>query len=100
MIILRPIIGDVKINAPIGSVLVDVIAATHVTNVGQIFAAPAISGKMPIVLTLSGRGRCVAIVSVVMVDVINIGNTNNDASYFIIVTTALLMMMLLFIIST
>ena len=87
MIILRPIIGDVEINVPIGFVLVDVEAATHVMNVGQIFAAPAILVKMPTVLTLSGRGRGVVIVSVVMVDVINIGNTNNDVSYYIIVTT-------------
>ena len=92
MVILRPIIGDVEINAPIGFVPVVVEAAAHVTNVRQKFAARAILGKMPIVLTLSSwnAGSCVAIVPVVMVNRIRnvIGNNNNDASYYIIVTTS------------
>lgn len=63
-------------------------AAAYVMNVMQKFAARAILDKMPIVLTLSGRG--VAVVPIVMVDVIRnvIGNTNNDSSYYIIVTTS------------
>ena len=86
MIILRPIIGDVEINVPIGFVLVDVEAATHVMNVGQIFAAAAILGTN-IVLTLNtwNAGSCVVIVPVVMVDAIQ--NNNNYVSYYIIVTT-------------
>ena len=77
MVITCPIIGDVKINAPIGFVPVVVKAAAHVTNVRQKVAARAILGKMNIVLTLSGRGVGIAIVPFVMVDVMN------DASYYI-----------------
>ena len=76
MVIICPIIGDVKINAPIGFVPV-VAAHSHVTNVKKEFAARAILGKMNIVLTLSGRGVGIAIVPFVMVDVMN------DASYYI-----------------
>ena len=73
-----PIIGDVRIDAPIGFVPVVVKAAAHVMNARQKFAARAILGKVHIVLTSSGRGVGVAVVPIAMVDVIVIGNTDND----------------------
>jgi len=76
--LLIPIIGDVRIDAPIGFVPVVVEAVAYVMNVKQIFAAPAILGKVHIVLKLSGRGVGVAVVPIVMVDAIVIGNNNND----------------------
>lgn len=76
--LLIPIIGDVRIDAPIGFVPVVVEAVAYVMNVKQTFAARAILGKVHIVLKLSGRGVGVAVVPIVMVDTIVIGNNNND----------------------
>ena len=76
--LLIPIIPDVRIDAPIGFVPVVVEAAAYVMTVKQKFAARAILGKVHIVLTSSGRGVGVAVVPIAMVDVIVIGNTDND----------------------
>ena len=76
--LLIPIIGDVRKDAPIGFVPVVVEAAAYVMNVKLKFAARAILGMVHIALTSSGRGVGLAVVPIVAVDVIVIGNTNND----------------------
>jgi hypothetical protein len=76
--LLIPIIGDVRNDAPIGFVPVVVEAAAYVMNVKQTFVALAILGKVHIVLKLSGRGIGLAVVPIVMLHAIFIGNNNND----------------------
>ena len=76
--LLIPIIGDVRVDAPIGFVPVVVEAVAYVMNVKQTSAARVILGKVHIVLTSSGRGIGLAVVPIAMLAVIVIGNTDND----------------------